>query len=143
MKRKGFLITITLVISISLIGATYAFFRYYMIGGNQKIIAGKVNLIFNEGTNSINISNIFPETKEKARSRTDNFITFTISGINTTTNKDIYYEIILNDGDIKEGMTRFNPKDLVFDLIELDDEGNEEIYLVAALSYNDFDKRRI
>ena len=143
MKSKKNLIILTLVIAISLIGVTYAFFDYYKLGTNQKITAGKVNLILNNGTTTINRGNIFPETVEKARSRTDNFITFTVSGENTTTNQDIYYEIMLNEGDSETGMTRFNPEDLVFDLVELNDDGTEGTYLVNAMSYSDFNAKRI
>lgn len=131
------------MIAISLIGVTYAFFDYYMLGANQKITAGKVNLTLNEGEDTIDRGNIFPETVTEARSRDDNFITFTVSGINTTEDQDIYYEIMLNEGDPETGMTRFNSKDLVFDLVELNDDGTEGTYLVNALSYNDFNERRI
>ena len=142
MKCKKNLIIIVLVVVISLMGVTYAFFEYFGIGANQKIAAGKLNLILNEGTDTIDVTNIFPETSEKARSRKDNQITFTVSGINTTTNQDIYYEIMLNEGDEEAGMTRFNPEDLVFDLVELNEDGTET-FLVDALSYNDFNERRL
>ena len=42
---------------------------------------------------SINLENAFPLKDEVARSKTDNIIDFTLDGKNTTTNKDIYYEI--------------------------------------------------
>ena len=52
----------------------------------------------NDDSDSISLTNIFPESTEKARSRTDNVLTFSVSGINTTTDQDIYYEILLNNG---------------------------------------------
>ena len=144
MKSKKNLIIIALVIVISLFGITYAFFDYYRLGANQKITAGKVNLILNDGTTSISLPNIFPETVASARkeNRTDNIVTFTVSGANTTTDHDIYYEIMLNEGDPEAGMTRFNPEDLVFDLIEIG-AGNTETYLVDAMSFSDINARRI
>ena len=137
MKSKRNLIILAIVIAISLLGVTYAFFDYYRIGANQKITAGKVNLILNDGTTNINLTNVFPETVEKARKegRTDNIVTFTVSGTNTTEDQDIYYEIMLNEGDPETGMTRFNPEDLVFDLIEVN--GETETYLVDAMSFSD------
>ena len=145
MKGKKNLIIIAIVIAISLIGVTYAFFEYYGIGSNQKVTAGAVNLILNEGKDTINITNVFPETIEEARKegRTDNVITFTVSGINTTEDQDIYYEIMLNEGDSEAGMTRFDPEDLVFDLIELNEDETEGTYLVNAMSFKDFNSRRI
>ena len=143
MKSKKNLIILAIVIAISLFGVTYAFFDYYRIGANQKITAGKVNLILNDGTTNINLTNVFPETVEKARKegRTDNIVTFTVSGTNTTEDQDIYYEIMLNEGDPESGMTRFNPEDLVFDLIEVN--GETETYLVDAMSFSDINARRI
>ena len=143
MKSKKNLIILAIVIAISLIGITYAFFDYYMLGSNQKITAGKINLVFNEGEDTIDSGNIFPETVEKARSREDNFITFTVSGVNTTKDQDIWYEIMLNEGDPETGMTRFNPEDLVFDLVEMNADGTEGEYVVNARSFSDFNARRI
>ena len=142
MKSKKSLIIMVLVVVISLVGVSYAFFDYYKIGGNQKVTAGKLNLVFNEGTDTINLSNVFPETKEEARARTKNQITLTITGVNTTENKDVWYQIMLNNGDPEEGMTRFKPDELVFDLIEVDENGND-IFVVDAMSFADFNEKKI
>ena len=142
MKSKKNLVIIALVILISLFGITYAFFEYYKLGDNQKITAGKVKLVLNEGTDTISLVNVFPETKEEARSRTDNQITFTVSGLNTTTEQNIYYEIMLNEGDEESDIIRFLPEHLVFDLIEVDSDGTETM-VVDAMSYEDFNERTI
>ena len=142
MKSKKNLITLSLIIVISLFGITYAFFDYYKLGNNQEIIAGRVSLILNEGTDTIDISNVFPETAVEARSRDDNQITFTITGHNTTVDNDIYYEIMLNEGDSQSGKTRFKPYDLKFDLIEIDENKNE-VFVFEKMSFEDFNGRRI
>ena len=145
MKNKSKFIILALIMLISVVGISYAFFVYYKVGDNSsQLIFGDIYLKLNDGTDSITLLNVFPETKEKARAegRTDNIITFTVSGMNTTTNKDIWYEIMLNEGSEVEGRTRFNPEDLVFDLIEVN-EDKTETYLVDAQSYSDVNARRI
>ena len=62
MKSKKNIVILTLVIAISLFGITYAFFDYYkLLDVNQEIISGRVSLRLAEGTDSINISNVFPQ----------------------------------------------------------------------------------
>ena len=143
MKKLGKknLIIVALLIVISILGVTYAFFNYYRLGNNNQLIAGEVYLTLNDGTTSLYVPNIFPETAVEARQRNDNVLTFTINGKNTTTNKDIYYEIMLNEGDPITGKTRFNASDLVFDLVQVN--GQEETYLVEAKSFADINARRI
>ena len=139
---KRILFGISIMLVITLMGISFAFFEYYRVGNNHKITAGQIFLIFNENSPSINAPNIFPQSKEEARKRTDNVVNFVVSGINTHEYNDIYYEIIINEGDLEPGRVRFNPKDLVFDLIEIDEKGNKKL-VVDALSYNDINKRRI
>ena len=142
MKNKKLLLLIIVVIVIGLLGVSYAFFEYYGESANHRVKTGVVKLNFNEDTDTISLTNIFPETKEEARARTDNVITFTVSGVNTTTNKDIWYEIMLNEGVTLEGKTRFNHNDMVFDLVEINSDKTETL-VVDAMSYNDFNERRI
>ena len=139
---KRIIVGICMVLVIALIGISFAFFEYYKVGGNQKMTAGQIFLVFNENGPSIKAPNIFPQTKEEARLRTDNIVNFVVSGINTNEENDIYYEIMLNEGDPEPGMTRFNPKDIVFDLIEIDEVGNKKT-VVDAMSYSDFNEKRI
>ena len=127
---------------LALFGVSFAFFSYYKEGNNMKITAGQIFMVFKESGDSLKLPNAFPQTKEEARKRTDNIITFTVSGVNTNDKKDIYYEIMLNNGDPEEGMLRFKPSDIVFDLIELDEQGNEKL-VVDAMSFDDFNEKRI
>ena len=94
-----------------------------------------------DDNDTINLNNVYPETKEEARSRDDNYVTFTINGKNTT-EENVYYEIFLNYGNEINNKIRFNDQDLVFDLIEID-ENDEETYLLDAVSYDTFNERKI
>lgn len=122
-------------------GITYAYFNYTKTGENNTLVTGDIYLRLNEGDDEITLTNVFPETKEEARSRNDNIITFTINGINES-NKTIYYEIDLVHGNDKSGYIRFNDSDLVFDLIEVGDN-NTETYIVDAGSFSNVNNRRI
>ena len=94
-SKKTILVFIALVVLIAItIGVTYAFFNYTKVSTkSHSIIAGNISLTYNEETNTLSLTNVFPETPEEARARNDNFITFTISGINTMNN---YARIMYN-----------------------------------------------
>ena len=79
-------------------GVTYAWFNYTKTLSNSQLVAGDIYLTMGETGNTINLTNAFPETKEEARARNDNYMTFTLNGLNTS-DKDIYYEIKLMYGD--------------------------------------------
>lgn len=132
----------SIISAIIMMGMSYSFFVYYNEGTSEKLRAGQILLVFNELNGSIKLTDTYPQTKEEARNRTDNVITFTVGGNNTTNNKDIYYEITLNEGSEIAGKTRFRPSDLVFDLIEVDKDGNETL-VVDAMSYDNFYEQRI
>ena len=137
MKKLGkkSLIIMALVL-ISLIGVSYAFFDYYMEGDtSHKLVAGDIYLDYVDETDSISLTNIYPETAVEARSRNDNIITFQVSGQNTSLNKALYYQIQVNEGNAIEGKTRFKAQDIVFDLVEVNKDGSETL-LVDAMSYS-------
>ena len=123
-----------------LTGITYSYFNYTKTGANNVLITGDIYLTLNEGNDGITLTNVFPESKEEARARNDNYITFTVNGLNESS-KDIYYEIDLVYGDSVTGKTRFNDNDLVFDLIEI--ENNTETYLVDAGSFTDINNKKL
>ena len=140
-NKRSLLLIITILL-VCTFGVSYAAFRHYETGKQQQLLTGEIYLKFKDNTSSLSLPNMYPETKEEARQRTDNVITFTIDGTSTVTNKDVYYEIYLNEGDEKAGMTRFKPEDIVFDLVEIDENGNRNTIL-EAVSYSDFNRKRI
>ena len=100
MKKR--IVTILFVlglISIS-IGVTYSFFNYTKNGSLNNILAGTVNFSSSQDTN-INLSNIFPMTREEALSdNSNNIITINIDG-NTTSSKGIEYLLSITDSNIE------------------------------------------
>lgn len=139
--KKRMLRISLLMILVSLLGVSYAFFKYFKVGINDQMITGEIYLKYNDGVDTLSLSNVFPETNEEARARDDNVLKFTISGKNTTTNKDIYYEIRLLHGDNKSDKMRFSDSDIKFDLIET--INGESKIVLDAVSYDDFTDTRI
>ncbi len=142
MKKKGIVILSFIVIILLILGASYAWFNYSSETAAQRLVTGDIYLRLNNGNDYIDLENIYPITKEEARARNDNYITFSINGKNTST-KNVYYEIFLNYGNSLESpYERFNDKDLVFDLVEIGNN-NEETYLLDAVSYDTINNRKI
>ena len=69
------------------------------------------------------------------------YFEFTVDGKNTTTNKDIWYEVVLSKGDNIDGKTRIKDNLLKFRLTETKD--NKETIVVNNKSYNDLTSKRI
>ena len=89
MKKKYLIVSLILVV-ILLLGTSYAWFNYRSETSNQRIVSGEIYLTLNSGSDDINISNVYPMTKEEARSMDNNFVTFTVSGKNIS-NKNFYF----------------------------------------------------
>ena len=79
-----------LISMIACLGVGYAFFNYTKEGDSHVVVNGNLYLTLNQGTDSINLTNFFPLSKEEARAETENVMRFSISGKNTT-DQDIYY----------------------------------------------------
>lgn len=147
-KKKIIRLSILIVSIISLLGITYAWFSYYSEGDNQMIVASDLYLNLDDETDTIDLNNFFPETKEEARDTTrhqagtvtNNTLTFSIVGKNDT-DKRIFYEIVLNHGDDKENLERFNDEDLEFDLIEVID--NQDVLLLDSVKFDEINNTRI
>ena len=142
-KKQMYIIISIFALILLLGGTTYAWFNFRGETRSSEMVAGDIYLTMTQGNETLTLTNVFPETKEEARARNDNYITFTLNGLNES-NKAVYYEILLDHGaDKASPKTRYNDKDLVFDLIELDSNGNEVTYVVNALSFNDLNNKRI
>ena len=104
-KKKLKLILIIGFISIlTILGITFAFYNYTRTGENNKLIAGEVYLRYIEN-NQLTLSNAIPETKASALSKDNNIFKFQIEGKNTST-EDIFYDIIISQGDKQDGKRR-------------------------------------
>ena len=138
MNKKIKVIFISIALIIGLFGITYAFFEYYKVGSNNLLIFGNIYLHLDDGTDTLKVNNVFPETVEEARARTDNLLTFSVRGLNTTTDNNIDYTIKLVEGDGEGERLRANTEHLVFDLIGVNDD-NTEILLADAVSFEDLE----
>ena len=100
-NKKTMLILSIIVILILTLGLTYALTKYVKFSSNNISIAGDIYLKLN-GSNQINLTNMYPMTKEEALKLDNNSFNFTITGKNTS-NKTIYYGISLeSSGTIKD-----------------------------------------
>ena len=145
-KRKTIILTVIITaIVIALLGAAYAWYMHYEETSSRELVGGNIYLKLNDGADQVNLTSVMPETAQEARSHAtdDNSFTFTLTGTNGSSDA-VYYDILLNHGDDKAGYQRFTDNDLVFDLIELDANGDEITpYLVDAKSYGNLNKTRI
>lgn len=100
-NKKIFLILSIMVILILTLGLTYALTKYVKFSSNNISIAGDIYMKL-DGSNQINLTNMYPMTKDEALKLDNNSFNFTITGKNTS-NKTIYYGISLeSSGTIKD-----------------------------------------
>ena len=140
MKKRLLIFILIGVLSIGLIGFTYAAFNYIRFGTtNSKQIVGDIYMHFTE-TNSLTLENAMPRDTYIP----NNYFEFQITGKNTYTKKDIYYEIDLVHGDIPNTKTETNrilDRFLKFRLVEVVNNTESEIF--TNKSYNDLTNKRI
>ena len=140
MKNNKKIIIITSIILgvlILTISLTYAIFSMSKTGQNSNLVVGDVYMHYANGNKSINLANAMPSETYDATS----FFEFTIDGKNTTTNKDIWYEIILKHGDDVTRKTRIKDNLLKFTLTETKD--GKTTTVINGKSYGDLTNKRI
>ena len=127
----------------SLIGTTYAMFTYERGGTtNSKLIAGDIYMKYKDTNREINLSNAMPSATYEG----GDYFEFEITGKNTS-NKTIYYELLLNHGGLPTSGTytetnRIADEFLRFRLVTVDGttEGND---LLTTTQYYNIDNERI
>ena len=137
-KEKKLTIVLGLIFGILVltIGVSYALFTFNRVSKNSSLVVGDIYMHYNE-TNQIKIENAMPSD-----TYTNDYFEFTIDGKNTTTNKDIWYEIVLNHGDNHETRTeRIKDNLLMFRLTEVNDNIETEIF--TNKSFNNLENKRI
>ena len=102
MKNKKIMLILSIIVILVLtLGLTYALTKYVKFSSNNISITGDIYMKLNGG-NQINLTNMYPMTKEEALKLDNNSFNFTITGKNTS-NKTIYYGISLeSSGTIKD-----------------------------------------
>ena len=135
MKNKKIIITLSIIaILVLTIGITYSIFTSSKTSKNSNLVVGDIYMHYANGNKSINLANVMPSETYDATS----FFEFTIDGKNTTTNKDIWYEIILKHGDEVSGKTRIKDNLLKFTLTETKNGTTTTVF--DGRSYNDLTK---
>ena len=89
----------------------------------------------------MNLTNTFIKENIIIFNSTIPYFEFTVDGKNTTTDKDIWYEVVLSKGDELDGKTRIKDNLLKFTLTETKD--NKETTVVGNKSYSDLTSKRI
>ena len=119
------------------LGVTFSIFNFNKTSNNSKLIVGDIYMHYNE-TNQITIENAMPNDTYNST----NYFEFTVDGKNTTTNKDIWYEIVLSYGDNHPTRTTRIRDDLLkFRLVETKD--GVETTVIDNKSYSDLNNHRI
>ena len=136
-KKTIIIISIILGVLVLTLGLTYAMLSISKTGQNSSLVVGDVYMHYANGSKSINLTNVMPSDTYDATS----FFEFTIDGKNTTTNKDIWYEIILKHGDNLTGKTRIKDNLLKFTLTETKNGTTTTVF--DGRSYNDLTNKRI
>ena len=141
-KSKSKIIVFTILIGISLLlGIAYAFFNYTRTGPANQLVVGEVYLNYTNDNNALSLTNVIPRNSYDA----NNYIEFTISGLNEHKSKDLWYAIDILHGDIPTGKTEQNRirDDLLRFRLTKEINNNEEEVLLDNKGYADLDELRM
>ena len=140
LKNNTIGITILVVgFIIGTLGLTYAIMvEYGRLGReNSQLVLGDIYMHYKEN-NQLLLEDAMPSTTYDE----SKYFEFTISGKNTYTKEDIWYEIVLEHGDEHETRTTRIRDDLLkFTLVEVN--GDEETKVVVNQSYENINNTRI
>ena len=142
MKKKTKTLILSIVVTLILLltfTIAYAAFTYGQTStNNQQLVLGDIYMHYRE-VNAISMSWALPGDEYS------DYFEFTISGKNTYTEKDIYYDVILSRGEVPEGKTEENriPDEyLKFKLTKVNEDLTEEV-LLEDETYDDLTNQRI
>ena len=141
-KKKSNLIMLiaVLIIVVFSVGIAYAALSFRGESANQQLVLGDIYMHYNEINQGIVLENALPE----ATYDSTKYFEFTISGKNTYTKKDIWYDINLMHGNVPDDATRtIRIKDdlLKFRLVEVVDNVENEIF--TNKSFSDLSNKRV
>ena len=139
-KKKVIILVLIVVLLIGIIGISFAMFSYVGSGTvNSKQIVGDIYMHYNE-SNTLTLTNAMPRSSYIS----NQYFEFTVDGKNTTTDKDIYYDILLSHGEVPNNKTeenRISDQFLNFRLVEV--INNEETEIFNNKSYISLVDKRI
>ncbi len=93
-SKKGIVILGISILFLMLVGITYGYYNYLKLGLNSQLIVGDIYMRYWE-SNQLTINDAVPSSSYDS----NGYFEFTITGKNTTKNKDIWYDIKINHGD--------------------------------------------
>ena len=137
MKEKKFVVILSIIIGVLVVtlGVTYSLFTFNRVSKNSSLVVGDIYMNYLE-SNELRIENAMPSDTYG-----NNYFEFTISGKNTS-NKNIWYEIVLNHGDSHASRSeRIKDNLLKFRLVEV--VNNVETELFNDKSYDDLTNKRV
>ena len=122
-KKKVILLSmLLLIVIVGTVGVAYATYRFQTEGDSSELITGDIYMHYKGQNAGISIDNAVSSKTYDPKE----YFEFTIDGKNTYTEKDIWYEIDLVEGDQPEGRTtRIDDKYLRFTLTEKIESGQK------------------
>lgn len=118
-------------------GISYSYFNYYQEYSRQAdIVMGEVYVKLKENTTNMTLNKLYPRTLAEARSKTDNYVDFTIQSKNTSASKQLYYTIDINDGNAVNNKVRISRDYIKVDLQEK--ISGQYTYLQEGVSLSNF-----
>ncbi len=128
---------ITLLVMVGVIGGAFAYFIFANTGESQVLVAGDVFMKYTESDTIIDADMMMPRNSYDP----ETYFEFTIEGKNTH-NQDLYYEILINEGDPHETRkTRLDDKFLRFRLEEI--VGDVVTPVIEEGTYEEIDNTKI
>jgi len=141
MKNKKVIIAVLIgILLIGVVGISFAAYTYSRQGTtNNKQLVGDIYMHYSE-SNTLTLENAMPSSSYIA----NKYFEFTIDGKNTTTNKDIWYDITLSHGAVpnnKAETNRIEDRFLRFRLVEV--INSEETEIFNNWKYSDITNKKI
>ena len=137
--KKSLVLVIAIMLVMFTMGVTYAFFTYSRTSaGNNQIITGDIYLFFNEGSDTIGISNALPMSDTAGKAQTSNF-QFTVTGKNQS-DEDIDYDVMFIEGASQTG-TRLSSEFIKVYMTKTENENTTTI--IDSQTYSDWNYRRV
>ena len=140
MNKKVIIAVLVGILLIGVVGISFAAYTYNRSGTtNSKQLVGDIYMHYSE-SNTLTLENAMPSSSYIA----NKYFEFTIDGKNTTTNKDIWYDITLSHGAVPNGKTESNriaDKFLRFRLVEVINSTETEIF--NNWKYSDITNKRV
>ena len=138
-KKIIMLSSIIIGVLVLTFSITYAVFMYQQTGiNNHQLVLGDIYMYYEE-VNALNLEGAMPGDDYSK------YFEFKISGKNTYTKQNIYYDVILSHGDVPDGkdeVNRISDEYLKFKLTKVNGD-NSETVIFTDKTYDDLTNKRV